>query len=111
MKGSAEAYFLTVDWCAQGERGVFCDGEGRCFRKDGAPHTELEMQKILGPFWVILAAKSELLTAEQLSGFTSWRPLEEYSNRYGVALKLPIGITHTTKEGHADANGQEQILS
>ena len=85
----SEVYFLTVDWCKKGNRGIFCDGEGCCFRKDGEPHTALEVQEILGLFWLVLAPKSEPLTEEQVAEHTFWYPLEEYSNRYGVALKEP----------------------
>jgi len=88
------AFFLTVDWCNKSNRGIFCDAKGHCFRKD-TPHTALEIQKILGPFWIVLTPKSELFTTEQIGEFTSWHPLGEYSNQYGVALK-----TTEEKENH-----------
>ena len=90
-----QAYFMTVDWCKNGTRGIFCDMAGHCFRKDGEPHTELEKQEILGPFWIILSPESELLTEEQVAEFTFWRPLEEYSSQFGIALKrqdVPIAV-------------------
>jgi len=82
-----QAYFLTVDWCNKEQRGIFCDPNGGCFRKDDAPHTALEVQTILGPFWVILAPESHLLSMQEVSEFTLWTPLAEYSNQFGVAVK------------------------
>jgi hypothetical protein len=87
------AYFLTVDWCKDGRRGVFCDSTGCGYRKDDAPHTELEMHEILGPFWLILAPESELLTEQQVSEFTLWTPLAEYSNQFGIARKADSSAT------------------
>lgn len=80
-----QTYFLTVDWCNKSRRGIFCDVDGHCFRKDDEPHTALEMQTILDVFWIILSPKSELLTEEQVAEFTFWLPLAEYSNQFGVA--------------------------
>jgi len=82
-----QAYFLTVDWCNKGKRGIFCDAEGHCFRKDNQPHTTDEMFKILDLFLLILSPKSELFTINQVSEFTRWIPLEEYSEQFGIALK------------------------
>jgi len=82
-----QAYFLTVDWCNQGKRGIFCNSDGICFRKDGEAHTEDEMFEILGAFDLVLAPKSELLTIEQVKKFTRWVPLAEYSYQYGIALE------------------------
>lgn len=81
------AYFLTVDWCEKGHWGIMCDKNGQCFRKDEEPHTALEMQDIIGPFWIILSPRSELLTKDQVDEFTWWIPLEEYEGQFGVALK------------------------
>ena len=82
-----QAYFLTIDWCNKGKRGIFCNIKGQCFRKDNQPHTEDEMFIILGPFDLVLAPKSELLTIEQVSEFKWWIPLKEYSGEFGIALK------------------------
>ena len=82
-----QAYFLTVDWCSKGKRGIFCDAEGNCFRKDNEAHTRDEMSNILGVFDLILASKSELFTVEQVSKFTRWIPLAEYSHQFGIALE------------------------
>lgn len=81
-----QAYFLTVDWCNKGARGVFCGKDGSSFRKE-RPHTEIEMLTILGPFWIILKPKSELFTYKELEEYTRWRSLDEYSGQYGIALK------------------------
>lgn len=93
-KEEEQVYFLTVDWCKKGYRGIFCDCEGCCFRKDGKPHTMLEMEEILGLFSLILMPKSTPLTVEQVGEFTLWYPLSEYSNQFGVAFKrcdVPAG--------------------
>lgn len=84
-----DTYFLTVDWCNKGRRGIFCDAEGHCFRKDDEPHTELEMQEILGPFWLILSSESLAFNEQQVSEFSQWIPLSEYSNQFGIASKAP----------------------
>jgi len=81
-----QAYFLTVDWCKKGQRGIFCDTKGNGFRKNDAAHTEDEMSAILGAFSLILAPKSELFTVEQVARFTRWIPLAEYACQFGVAL-------------------------
>ena len=81
------AYFLTVEWCGNGQRGVFCDTKGKCFRKDGEPHTREEMHGFLGVFWMILSPKSESFTVEELAQFTSFTPLAEYSNEFGIVRR------------------------
>ena len=79
-------YFLTVDWCSKGRRGVFCDSRGNPFGKD-VEHTEDEIDEILGSFSLILSPQSSLLAEEELAQYSRWVPLAEYSNFYGVALK------------------------
>ncbi len=79
------AYFLTVDWCNKGNRGIFCTHDGKPFRKDEA-HTEDEMQEILGVFWMIFKPQSILFSQSELAKFNKWRPLAEYSNQFGIAL-------------------------
>ena len=81
-----QAYFLTVDWCNKGDRGIFCTLEGETFRKE-SPHTEDEMAEILGPFRLVLAPETKQFSEESLAEFNKWRPLAEYSNQYGIALK------------------------
>lgn len=86
-----QQYFLTVSWCKR-ERGIFCDKAGGGFSKD-EPHTQAEMLHILGPFWIILSPQSECFTAEQMTEYVAFRPLEEYSGQYGIALmveQIPI---------------------
>lgn len=95
-----QAYFLTVDWCKKGRRGVFCDAEGRGYRKNGEPHTHEEMAGILGLFWLVLSPESTLLTIGELAEYTYWYPLAEYSNMFGVALKkedAPIRVAQELK--------------
>ena len=109
-----QAYFLTVDWCNKGKRGIFCDADGQCFRKD-EPHTEDEMFDILGAFDLILAPKSELFTIEQVKKFTRWIPLAEYSNQFGIALDLQSAehSVHPTNDGltHADGESTPAVIS
>lgn len=84
-------YFLTVDWCDKGRRGVFCTSTGQAFPKDGEPHTKDEIFDILDIFELVLSPKSELLTIEELKEYNQYYPLEEYSGQYGYAAKK-IGI-------------------
>lgn len=79
-------YFLTVDWCSKGNRGVFCSKEGSSFSKD-TPHTEDEIWKILDCFSMVLSPESKLLTETELKEYNQFVPLGEYSNQYGVAIK------------------------
>jgi len=79
------AYFITVDWCNKGGYGIFCDSTGKGYRREDRPYTELEMQTILGPFWLILGPRSELLTETQVATYNQWTPLAEYSNAFGIA--------------------------
>lgn len=85
--GEQQRYFLMVDWCSKGRRGVFCDSRGHAFAKDDAPHTWEEQFDILDVFYMVLAPESLLLTESQLREYTQWIPLEEYSSQYGVAHK------------------------
>jgi len=79
-------YFVTVDWCGQGQRGVFCDPTGRTFCRE-TPHSEDEMWDILGPFDLILSPQSVLISEEELTKYSSFVPLAEFSNQYGIAYK------------------------
>ena len=79
-------YFLTVDWCKSGARGIFCDDKGRCFRKDETPHSAEEMAEILGPFFLVLSPESLEYSRETFPTSVKWRPLAEYSNSYGIAV-------------------------
>jgi len=80
-------YFLTVDWCNQGKRGIFCDELGRAFPSDDKPHAEHEMFEILGMFCMVLSPKSEPMTAKTVKKYTVFRPLGEYKSHYGIAMR------------------------
>lgn len=82
-------YFLTVDWCNKGRRGVFCSGRGQAFWKneEDGPHTEDEMFEILGVFEMVLSPQSILLSEDELKEYNQYYPLEEYSGEYGYAAK------------------------
>jgi len=80
-------YFLTVDRCRQGKRGIFSNRGGIGYFKEGAPHTEDEIWKILGAFDLILDPKSLPFTEEELAKYTRWFPLAEYSDEYGYVLR------------------------
>jgi len=77
---------MTVEWCNSGKRGVFCDTYGKPFSQE-QPHTDNEMREILGHFWMILSPKSEPFSQSELKRFNQFRPLPEYTNQYGIALK------------------------
>ena len=79
-------WFLTVDWCNKGKRGVFCDLQGQSFSQD-TQHTEHEMWEILGPFSLILAPQSILLSEDELTEYHLYTPLKEYLGHYGIARK------------------------
>ena len=79
-------HFITVDWCAEGRRGIFCDKNGRGYSKK-TPYTNIEMNKILGPFFLILAPKSMEFSQNDLEKYTYWNALEEYNCLFGVARK------------------------
>jgi len=79
-----ERYFLTVDWCGKGNRGIFCNANGNSFSKE-TQHTKDEMWEILGAFSMILNPKSELFSEDEVAKHNQFYPLAEYSNQYGVA--------------------------
>lgn len=79
-------FFVTVDWCDTGKRGIFCSSTGEGFVKE-TEHTVEEMQEIVGSFFIILNPKSELFTKEELKKYNRWRPLAEYRNHYGISIK------------------------
>lgn len=80
-----ERYFITVEWCNNGIRGIFCDGTGGTFSKE-TEHTEEEIQNYVGPFSLILSPKSEPFTEEELKKYNKWRPLAEYKQYFGIAF-------------------------
>ena len=82
-----QKYFLTVDWCNKGVRGIFCKSDGNSFWKEDSPHTEDEMYEILDMFELVLSPKSILISEEELKQYNKWLPLDEYSGVYGYAFK------------------------
>jgi len=81
-------WFLTVDWCNQGERGIFCNlSTGVAFTKDDAPHTEDEIWKILDVFSLVLAPQSQQFSEDEVREYNIAYPLAEFSNEYGYAVK------------------------
>ena len=85
-------WFLTVDWCDKGNRGIFCNANGNSFSKE-QQHTEDEMWEILGAFEMILNPQSVELDKAKLKEYHLYHPLAEYSNQYGVALKGANNVT------------------
>jgi len=83
----SEKYFLTVDWCNEGKRGIFCSRSGDTYWKEDSPHTADEMWDVLGCFDLVLSPQSVPLTESELKEYRRWTPLEEYSGAYGVARK------------------------
>ena len=81
-----QRYFLTVDWCGQGKRGVFCSIDGNAFAKE-MPHTDDDMWEILDAFYMVLNPESTPITEEELKQYNKFYPLAEFSNQYGIAIK------------------------
>ena len=90
MAEETKTYFLTVEWCNVGHRGIFCATSGQAFPSVGEAHTSLDMQQILGPLWVILSPTSVAMTPEEVAEYTRFIPLAEYTNQFGVAIKPPV---------------------
>ena len=84
-------WFLTVDWCNKGERGVFCSAAGASFSKD-TQHTEDEMWDILDVFAIILNPESVELSEAELKEYHLYTPLAEYSHQYGIAHKKELEV-------------------
>jgi len=80
-------YFITVDWCNKGKRGIFTSKQGVGFWET-REHTEEEMREILGPFYLTLNPKSEPFNEEQFSKQRIWVPLAEYQHQYGIAVEV-----------------------
>ncbi len=79
-------WFLTVDWCNKGRRGIFASLDGSAFSKE-TQHTEDEMWDILDAFSMILNPQSIELTEDELKEYHQFYPLAEYSDQYGVVCK------------------------
>ena len=80
-------YFLTVDWCNKGHRGIFSGMCGNAFPKDDRPHTQDEIWDILDCFSMILSPESLEFAEDELSKYNKWYPLAEFSNQYGIAVE------------------------
>jgi hypothetical protein len=81
-----KAFILTVDWCNEGKRGIFCSNTGQAFLKE-TQHTEDNFWEILDCFSVILNPQSTEMTKEEIKQYKQWIPLTEFSNQYGIALQ------------------------
>jgi hypothetical protein len=92
---SVKRWFVTVDWCSRGKRGVFCSAKGNAFSKE-TQHTEEEMWGILKGFYLVLDPKSIELSKKELEEYNLFTPLAEFSNEYGYALK---GSKRETNQG------------
>ena len=79
-------HFITVEYCGDGNRGIFCTRMGSPAVQDEA-FTDKEMQGFCGAFFLILSPRSEEMDQETLSKYTHWYPLKEYQDEWGIALK------------------------
>ena len=79
-------FFLTVDWCNKGHRGIFCDARGKGHWLPDRPYTKAEMCEILGPFWLILDPECTAFTEAEMAKYTTWYPLDEYSGQFGIVM-------------------------
>ena len=79
-------WFLTVDWCNKGKRGIFANKNGNSFSKE-TQHTEEEMWNILDAFAIILSPQSIELSEDELKEYRKFYPLAEYTNEYGIVRK------------------------
>jgi len=79
-------WFLTVDWCDKGKRGIFANINGNAFGKE-TQHTKDEMWEILDALAVILNPQSQEISEEELKEYHRFYPLAEYSNQYGIVRK------------------------
>lgn len=79
-------YFLTVDWCNKGKRGIFCSKDGNAFSQQ-EPFTEARIWEILDCFSMVLSPQGVELDEEELMAYNKWYPLGEFSNEYGFAVK------------------------
>ena len=79
-------FFLTVEWCGNGHRGILCETGGGAFSKE-SQHSQEDIIEPLGRFWMILNPKSEQFSEEEIKEFTKFVSLAEYKHQYGIALK------------------------
>jgi len=83
---SEARFFITVEWCRNGRRGIFTRNDGNTWNKVDEPHTEVEMFDHMGVFAFILDPQSELFTIEQVKERNCFVALAEYSEQYGIAM-------------------------
>jgi hypothetical protein len=89
-------WFLTVDWCKRGKRGVFTNRRGGGFWQS-LPHNDDQVYEILGPFFMVLSPKSLPFTEEEAAQVHEWHPLAEYSGMYGYAL-IPEDVLEAVEQ-------------
>ncbi len=87
IKQNGKRWFLTVEWCNNGKRGIFANKKGGAFSKE-TQHTYDEMWEILDAFLMILNPQSIELSEVELKEYKRFVPLAEYSNQYGIVLKV-----------------------
>jgi len=86
MAKEVERYFLTVDRCNQGKRGIFCGKDGNAFAQD-EPFDDDRIWEILDCFYLVLSPQSIRLSESELKKYKHWYPLAEFSHQYGYALE------------------------
>lgn len=89
-------WFLTVDWCKQGKRGIFCDKRGNPYSSP-TQHTRAQIVEILDVFGMVLNPISLPLNEAQVAQVTTWYPLAEYSNEFGYAV-IPDAILEVAND-------------
>ena len=93
----ASRHFLTVEWCKNGKRGIFSDRDGNAFSDESELSRE-RMEDILDVFFLILNPKSMEFTEEEITQYTQFYPLAEYSNQYGIVLKKSPSLSTEAKD-------------
>lgn len=66
-------WFLTVDWCSKGNRGIFCSADGHSFSQE-TPHTDDEIWEILDAFYMVLSPQSIELSEDELKEYHLFTP-------------------------------------
>ena len=82
-------WFLTVDWCKQGKRGLFISSRGKGIWEEHEQKQE-EIFDAMDMFYLILAPESLPFVESEIVGLTGeWFPLEEYRNHWGYMPLAP----------------------
>ena len=79
-------WYLTVERCNSGKRGVFAQSDGTVI-SDETQHTQEQMQNFLGGFGIILNPQSIEITDDELREYKNFYPLAEFNEHYGIVLK------------------------